>query len=284
MKSLGKRLVAAVAVPLALIGPARAPAHPPGKRPAPPSREETRPPSEEARQVREDARPPREEAGQVSQPTCARLRIMPLGDSITWGVGSQTRDSYRAPLARRLAAAGVRVDFVGSQRSGAEADPDNEGHPGWTIAQITAHADRWLAAYRPDVILLHIGTNDVARRNRHVPAKLAVLLDRIAADTPGTQVFVAKIIGLQLGNEKLVAGFNAAVAGIVAAKGPRFHVVDQSGVRGPDMWNRLHPNDEGYRKMARNWYAALERAMPAQMSCGGELRHSAHPRSSPRRR
>jgi len=220
----------------------------------------------------------------VSQPTCARLRIMPLGDSITWGVGSQTRDSYRAPLARRLAAAGVRVDFVGSQRSGAEADPDNEGHPGWTIAQITTHVDRWLATYRPDVILLHIGTNDVARKARHAPARLAVLLGRIAADSPRTQVFVAKIIGLESGDQEPIAGFNTAVARIVATEGPRFHLVDQSGVRGPDMWNRLHPNDEGYRKMARNWYAALERAMPRQRSCDGEPADSAHPRPSPRRR
>ena len=48
----------------------------------------------------------------------APIRVMPLGDSITYGVGSSALDSYRGDLFWRLARAGVPVDYVGSMRSG----------------------------------------------------------------------------------------------------------------------------------------------------------------------
>src|SRR5947209_14639864 len=90
------------------------------------------------------------------------IRVMPLGDSITWGVGSSTGSSYRADLWRRLVTqAGYHIDFVGSQQSGSLPDTDNEGHSGWRIDQIAGGIDGWLATYQPDVVLLHIGTNDM---------------------------------------------------------------------------------------------------------------------------
>ncbi|GAA2348979.1 hypothetical protein [Dactylosporangium salmoneum] len=82
------------------------------------------------------------------------VKIMPLGASITWGTASSTGNGYREELRRHLVDdAGVAVDFVGSQRSGTMADPDNEGHPGYRIDQVAAGADQWLAAARPDVVL-----------------------------------------------------------------------------------------------------------------------------------
>ena len=63
----------------------------------------------------------------------ASLRLMPLGDSITWGVGSSTGNSYRSALWNELASEGHALDFVGSQRNGTMSDPDNEGHSGWRI-------------------------------------------------------------------------------------------------------------------------------------------------------
>src|SRR3954468_23529667 len=73
------------------------------------------------------------------------LRIMPLGDSITWGVGSARQSGYRAALYQRLTSAGLNVDFVGSMSRGTGPDRDNEGHKGWTIGRLAAHVDGWLA-------------------------------------------------------------------------------------------------------------------------------------------
>jgi Cellulose binding domain len=94
--------------------------------------------------------------------SAAPVRIMPLGDSITGSPGC-----WRALLWERLQANGfTNIDMVGTlppQGCGVPDDGDNEGHGG---ALVTAVADQnqlpgWLAATRPDVVLMHFGTNDV---------------------------------------------------------------------------------------------------------------------------
>jgi lysophospholipase L1-like esterase len=186
---------------------------------------------------------------------------MPLGDSITYGVGSTDGAGYRARLERRLTAAGIRVDFVGSRDAGPTgADDDNEGHSGWTISRMARKVDQWLAAYRPDVVLLHIGTNDVRLNGYRTGAakRLGVLLNRIRRDRPAAQIFVAKITGSrQPGLQRWIAAYNTGVARIVAAReDPLVRLVDQAGVRAP----YLHPNDAGYAAMADTWFTALTAA------------------------
>jgi lysophospholipase L1-like esterase len=186
------------------------------------------------------------------------VRIMPLGDSITYGMGSSDRAGYRAALARRLTVTGFRVDFVGSKEAGpAGADDDNEGHPGWTIAQLDARVDRWLARYRPNLVLLHAGTNDMYRPTGRAdaPHRLGRLLDRIRRDRPAARILVAQIVGSRRpALQRRVARYNAGVATMVAARrDPMIGLVDQGGVRAP----MVHPNDAGYRVMAANWFAAI---------------------------
>ena len=193
------------------------------------------------------------------------IEVMPLGDSITYGIGATPRDSYRTDLYDRLTRAGVRVDFVGSVQSGTGTDPDNEGHPGWTVSQISDRIDGWLATYRPDVILLHIGTNDM-RSGATAPyayMSLSMLLDQISADAPNAQVYVAKITGAGTQSnrplwKRRIDRYNSRVPGVVAAKGINFHLVDQSSISGIDLSDLVHPNAFGFSKMAWNWYRALE--------------------------
>jgi lysophospholipase L1-like esterase len=190
------------------------------------------------------------------------VRVMPLGDSITYGVGSSTGSSYRADLWRRLVTqAGYNIDFVGSQRSGSLPDTDNEGHSGWRIDQIAANVDGWLSTYQPDIVLLHIGTNDM-NQNYQVdtaPQRLGALVDRILADRPTATVLVAKIVpALDATIQSRINAFNTAVPGIVEARGARAKLVDLSVLSAADLNDTLHPNDNGYLRMSVRWYTALE--------------------------
>ncbi|MET7417635.1 GDSL-type esterase/lipase family protein [Dactylosporangium sp. NPDC005555] len=194
--------------------------------------------------------------------TTRPIKVMPLGDSITWGVGSPSSSSYRAPLYNRLVAgAGYNVDFVGSQQSGTLPDTDNEGHSGWRIEQIAASVDGWLATYQPDVVLLHIGTNDM-NQNYQVstaPQRLGSLIDQILAARPTATVLVAKIVpALDATIQARIDTFNAAVPGLVGSRGPRVKLADLSTLAASDLNDTLHPNDAGYAKMAVRWYTALE--------------------------
>lgn len=210
-------------------------------------------------------------AGVVAQPGPAAAesnggtRVMPLGDSIT--EGTQVPGGYRIGLWQRMAGAGYRVDFVGSQFNGPAGlgDHDHEGHPGWRIDQIDANVSGWLRSTTPRTVLLHIGTNDVLQ-NYNVagaPGRLSTLIDHIIAAAPSADVFVATIIPLaNAGQEAAARTFNAALPGIVQSKGPRVHLVDMhAALTTADLIDGVHPTAGGYDKMAATWYAAL-RSVP----------------------
>ena len=164
-----------------------------------------------------------------------RLRIMPLGDSITFGTPNPSYGGYRRQLGMLLTNDGYTFDFVGSRQSGNGVlpDPENEGHPRWTIQQIKEGIDSggWLESYRPDIILLHIGTNDISHgQAAAAPAKLATLLDDILARLPRTHVIVAQIIPFRRGADRLHQSCNDAIANIAASKGSRVSKVDMQNI------------------------------------------------------
>lgn len=197
-------------------------------------------------------------------PRGTALRIMPLGDSITEGARSSDGGGYRTHLYGILARAGVPVDFVGSRRGGSGPDIDHEGHSGWAIAELTHQIDGWLTTYRPDVVLLHAGTNDMNSdiSASRAPERLATLIRHISRNLPQADVYVAEIIGTRKVDNGAVLqrradGFNARIPQVVAAAGRHVHLVDQHAIRDALIADKLHPNDAGYAAMAANWGRAL---------------------------
>ncbi|MFI6014074.1 ricin-type beta-trefoil lectin domain protein [Streptomyces sp. NPDC051243] len=194
------------------------------------------------------------------------LRVMPLGDSITWGVGSSTGNGYRAPLWDRLAADGHPLDFVGTGRSGSMSDPDNEGHSGYKIHQVAALTDASLTRYRPNVVTLHIGTNDLNESYEvsTATARLRSLVDQITAAAPDATVLVASLVVSTSGSEEQYRGaYNQAIPQIVRdaqAAGKKVGFVDMSGLTTADLDDVLHPNDSGYQKMADAFHRGVQAA------------------------
>ncbi|AHH99332.1 FG-GAP-like repeat-containing protein [Kutzneria albida] len=190
------------------------------------------------------------------------VRVMPLGDSITFGVGSSTGAGYRLPLSQAQAGqSNYRLDLVGSVRAGQLSDPDNEGHSGWMINDIAGQVDVWLATYRPDVVLLHIGINDLDRGadKPHAADRLAALVARIYADRPGVTLVLSGLIGVTPGLESLVADYNNRARALVAqyrASGGKI-VYEDLPLTSAQLNDRLHPNDSGYATMARAFDAGL---------------------------
>ncbi|MFJ8255546.1 GDSL-type esterase/lipase family protein, partial [Streptomyces sp. NPDC094466] len=193
---------------------------------------------------------------------------MPLGDSITLGVGSSTRTGYRPALSRMLAQDTSKVDFVGSMR---DADGTrHEGHSGWRIDQISANIDRWMADAKPTVVLLHIGTNDMDRdyQVNTAPQRLGRLLDQIHEASPDTVVVVSSLVpAANSAVQARVNAYNRAIPGLVAeraARGFRITQVDMGELSVADLDDNLHPNNTGYAKMARAFQGGIVTASQKQ--------------------
>jgi Ca2+-binding RTX toxin-like protein len=203
------------------------------------------------------------------------LSIMPVGDSITYGVidfANQEGGGYRTKLWQRFQTEGRLVDFVGSQSSGPSTlgDRDHNGFPGRTIDFIDSQDETLLAEATPNVVLLMIGTNDSATDPvATMTAELRALLQSLTANSPETRVFVASIPPTQSdARNQIVDQYNAAIPGIVAelaAAGRKVSYVDMTSLTKADIStppadNGLHPTDAGYQKIADLWYAALQKA------------------------
>ncbi len=251
-------------------------------------------------------------AATLVAPAGAVTNILFLGDSITQGIGGQ--GSYRDPLIRLLRGenieganpAGTAYDFsvLGSMTLPLDqADnsaypqslalfPNHEGHSGWTADSIlnghpapyppsgSGRLVDWLSAYPrlPDVVLLHIGSNDVIDETvdstfvNRTRAEVKAMLDTLKAANPEVVVFLAKIIPLAFTNPAERRHWVAAVDAIntsaaliadeanAAAGAPWVYPVDQN--TGFDLatmtTNDGHPNDAGEAFMAANWFRSMQ--------------------------
>lgn len=230
------------------------------------------------------------------------LHIMPLGDSIT----AADNPGYRGFLYRMLVDGGLHVDLVGTQSSkpslpaGVELDPDHEGHGGFTVGPGPSQADRWtggkgslfanlddwLAPGRAqtkqvDIILLHVGVNDVANIKELDPTydverdfigRYAGLVDKILGLRPRAAIIISSII--PGGNPGIPAVFpigpfdkiNPRLKEVAAKRSSHVFFADGAALQGtglkwePSDWNPgdvVHPNAQGQEKFAKFWCAAV---------------------------
>lgn len=214
------------------------------------------------------------------------LKIMPLGDSITYGavgINNQASGGYRTELWNKFIADGLQVEFVGSLSDGPDSlsSRSHEGHPKWKIGQIAASVNEWLNTSQPDLILLMIGTNDTKSHSlRRMVSELRALIDQITAQLPDAQLLVASIPPIHPALKPPLQVlralyFNVAIPGIVhskVAQGKKVTFVDMRDLTVDDLTasisldldNGLHPNAQGYRKIASFWHDAVLKVISRQ--------------------
>ncbi|CAG8950530.1 hypothetical protein HYFRA_00002737 [Hymenoscyphus fraxineus] len=195
------------------------------------------------------------------------LRILPLGDSITFGFNENPGNSYRRFLQCSLSTAGIPVSYIGSLANGDWTNNANEGYTGQQITPILTSASKILEQKpSPNVVLLHAGSNDILRNSdlANAPQRLSAMIDTIIEKTDAA-VLVAKIIGFGTGNTQFNAPadtYNSAIEGIVAErtkKGLRVKVVDMHAVvTASDLSDGIHPKASGFKKMAQVWLDGLQ--------------------------
>jgi lysophospholipase L1-like esterase len=199
-------------------------------------------------------------------PASEACKILPLGDSITFGIGYD--GGYRVELFERASSDGKKITFTGSQANGPDmvagaAFPrSHEGHSGWKIDRLRSLVPMPALETPPHIVLLMIGTNDIAQNDdlANAPDRLGALLDDLAMHAPDALVVVASVIPLGSAGGA-VQKYNAAIPDLVkerAAAGMFVQFVDQfDGFPTSELGDGVHPNRQGYERMAAVWYAAI---------------------------
>ncbi|MCB9206477.1 MAG: hypothetical protein H6611_04010 [Ignavibacteriales bacterium] len=229
----------------------------------------------------------------VKNITIPIFKIMPLGDSITDGyllpISSNERDGYRKHLQEIIINNGLLFDFVGSVESGTFIDKQHEGHGGWHARHwypnfkydMNSHINLFLNLNNPDIILLHIGTNDIGeyydnRNDNNIDttvSDVSDLIDSIYVFNPEIKIILAKIINRtddinsNINESITTSQYNNALFNMILARqeyGTKLFIVDQeSALNYPsDLSDGVHPNQSGYDKMAKVWFDGIISILP----------------------
>jgi lysophospholipase L1-like esterase len=222
-------------------------------------------------------------------PASDPCKILPLGDSITWGINYG--GGYRIKLYAHAVADSKNITFVGYDSgnppdqatltklgsAGSKFVNKHEGHSGWTIQQdddlvtgkstatndgVSYTGKKVVTDFGPHIVLIHLGTNDMYQTPTGAPDRLGTLIDHVVAAAPDALVVVSNIIPFPSG-ASAVTTFNNAVPGVVKQRtdaGKHVIFVDQfKGFATSDLGtDQVHPNEGGYEKMATVWYAAIK--------------------------
>ncbi|QDA59510.1 PA14 domain-containing protein [Hymenobacter jejuensis] len=201
----------------------------------------------------------------------AQVRIMPLGNSITQA--DHNHDSYRRPLWFKLKDGGYNVDFVGSQNSSFNApsphpdfDLNHEGHWGWRADQILGSVQDWATANTPDIVLMHVGTNDMLQGQsvESTLDEISQIVDRLRVANPSVKILMAQLIPTtQSGPNANLNILNSLIPGLASQKttsqSPIIVVDQNSGFDASTLtYDGIHPREGGEELMASRWYQALQ--------------------------
>jgi len=205
----------------------------------------------------------------LTSPVVAQSRVMPLGDSIT--EAETGFSSYRYWLWNELLDDGYDVDMVGSMSGvyngpplNPDFDQDHEGHWGWRADEILGQLAVWAAATQPEVVLLHLGHNDLWQGQgvASTIADLSAIIDVLRTENPTVTVLFAQVIPSTVSGLSEIPGLNTEIATLAASlttPGSPVVVVDQWTGFDPvtDTYDGVHPNALGEQKMAARWLTGL---------------------------
>ena len=104
---------------------------------------------------------------------------MPLGGSITFGVGSSHGNGYRDSLRQMLVSSGYTVNMVGSRKAGSMEDNAHEGWRGYRTDEIFSKAKKSVPVHKPNIFTVNAGSNDCLQNVEpgHVSNQIYTMID-----------------------------------------------------------------------------------------------------------
>lgn len=198
------------------------------------------------------------------------LRLMPLGGSITYGVGSSDKNGYRKFLYDMLTSDGHIVEMVGSRKSGTMPNNRNEGWRGFTIDQIERKARVSIPLLMPNLVAINAGSNDCLQNLEigQIGSRINGLLEYIWSTCPGSTIILSTLLSnSDTLTERRILRANEQFRELAFQKykqHKKIILVDMHGADGPnadELVDGTHPNDLAYQKMATIWQRGFREAV-----------------------
>jgi lysophospholipase L1-like esterase len=155
-------------------------------------------------------------------------RLLTLGDSFTIGTGTRPDRSFPAVLANAWRESGRDVTLL------------NPAVNGYATDDLIAHELPHLAAYRPTLVTLLIGANDVVRgsSDERYRGQLVRIYDAIRKDAPAARVIALPQPDWSLSRAGGAFGDRAVIRGAIE----RFNqIAREEGKRAGAAWVELFP-------------------------------------------
>ncbi|EXA35217.1 hypothetical protein FOVG_13978 [Fusarium oxysporum f. sp. pisi HDV247] len=194
---------------------------------------------------------------------------MPLGGSVTYGVGSSDGNGYRKFLQDLLLANGYEVSMVGSRKAGSMHNNENEGWRGYRLDQIESKARRSVATVKPNLFTINAGSNDCIQNYQLdvFRERMDNLIEYLWKTSPlSTVILSTLLVNVDEQVNSRVLDINSYLRSLVVlkeAEQKRIVLADMYSTKGPDLDDLMdgtHPNDDGYNKMAHIWFNAIQKA------------------------
>lgn len=194
------------------------------------------------------------------------VKVLCFGDAVA--AGEPTPRGFRAEVAGDLEEFGIPFTFVGSQR--AEAGY-HDGYGGLTAAALLPKLTPALTHADPDVVLLHVGSADLAAHAAadDIAKSIEQMLDAVAAQSKRakrpqpTHVLLASVVPRALpggARDDDASRLNDRLQTLVAKRrSPPVAFVDLTRLMdaGRDYSDQNRPNYNGYHKIGRAFALAL---------------------------
>ena len=234
-------------------------------------------------------------------------KVLPLGDSITYGVNDEGNAGYRGPLFASAVAAGQKITFTGSLSNG-PSTVSGQTFPRTTKVTAAGHLEghslqrrqcgnrdgypqssaqqrqRWRTEHHSSA---HRHQRPGQLRRHADDDRLAGLLDKIIANAPDALLVVSQIIPLGYGTNNVIKTYNQALPGLVqqrAAAGKHVTLVDMyTGFNTSTMLGSDSDSPEQYRLQVHGRPLVLRhRAAATQVVPEAASIPLARPASAPR--
>jgi lysophospholipase L1-like esterase len=187
--------------------------------------------------------------------------ILCAGDSLT-------EEGYPPFLERGLKGEGIRVKVLNYGKS---------GHTSGEYLRFLKRKKTELVEHQPDFILLQLGTNDVRTDNDHTPADelyanmkeiISYFLDFKTRTGKKSRILIATIPPVPeetpfpfapVSATRVLNEINPLIQKL--AEEEKLILVDNFSVflDNPHLLPEVHPSDQGYEAMAKNWHNALKK-------------------------